>query len=176
MVDLMPIGRFARLTGLSAKALRLYNALGLLSPAVIDIATGYRYYSREQLPLARRIRLLRSLEMPLAEIRRLLATPDPCAARTHLAQHRTDLEKRIAGYQRALTSLQHLDRWYEQHGQERTVGTQSATYVCSFCGKQNAQVERLIAGPKGVFICNECVELCNNIIAEERAKVQGPTA
>ncbi len=37
---------------------------------------------------------------------------------------------------------------------------------CSFCGKYQDQVNRLIAGP-GVYICNECIELCNEIIAEE---------
>lgn len=37
---------------------------------------------------------------------------------------------------------------------------------CSFCGKSQHQVRKLIAGP-GVFVCNECVDLCNNIIREE---------
>jgi ATP-dependent Clp protease ATP-binding subunit ClpX len=37
---------------------------------------------------------------------------------------------------------------------------------CSFCGKYQDQVKRLIAGP-GVYICDECIELCNEIIAEE---------
>jgi len=39
---------------------------------------------------------------------------------------------------------------------------------CSFCGKHQDQVKRLIAGP-GVYICDECVELCNDIIEEEQA-------
>ena len=39
---------------------------------------------------------------------------------------------------------------------------------CSFCGKTHAQVEKLIAG-EGVFICNECIELCNDILEGERA-------
>jgi len=39
-------------------------------------------------------------------------------------------------------------------------------YECSFCGKERAEVEHLIAGPKGVYICNECVALCNAILAE----------
>ncbi len=38
---------------------------------------------------------------------------------------------------------------------------------CTFCGKQQNQVERLIAGP-GVFICSECVDLCQQIIQEGR--------
>ena len=40
-------------------------------------------------------------------------------------------------------------------------------YLCSFCGKSQAQVKRLIAGPDRVFICDECVLLCDQIIAEE---------
>jgi ATP-dependent Clp protease ATP-binding subunit ClpX len=36
---------------------------------------------------------------------------------------------------------------------------------CSFCGKDQYQVLRLIAGPDGVAICNECVSLCNEILA-----------
>ena len=42
-------------------------------------------------------------------------------------------------------------------------------YRCSFCGKSQEQVRRLIAGPGGVYICNECVALCNDIIAKEEA-------
>ncbi|MBO4206526.1 ATP-dependent Clp protease ATP-binding subunit ClpX [Micromonospora echinofusca] len=38
---------------------------------------------------------------------------------------------------------------------------------CSFCGKSQKQVRKLIAGPSGVYICNECVELCNELIEEE---------
>lgn len=42
------------------------------------------------------------------------------------------------------------------------------SYQCSFCGRQLTEVERLIAGPNGVYICNECVDLCKNILEEER--------
>ena len=41
------------------------------------------------------------------------------------------------------------------------------TLCCSFCGKSQKEVKKLIAGP-GVYICDECIELCNDIIAEER--------
>ena len=40
---------------------------------------------------------------------------------------------------------------------------------CSFCGKSASQVERLIAGPK-VYICNECIQLCDEIIQDEKQK------
>ncbi|MEY8239772.1 MAG: ClpX C4-type zinc finger protein, partial [Cycloclasticus sp.] len=38
--------------------------------------------------------------------------------------------------------------------------------ICSFCGKNQHEVRKLIAGPS-VFVCDECVELCNDIIKEE---------
>ena len=43
---------------------------------------------------------------------------------------------------------------------------------CSFCGKSQKQVQQLIAGP-GVYICDECVELCNEIIEERQAEKSG---
>ncbi len=45
--------------------------------------------------------------------------------------------------------------------------TPRVQYHCSFCGKNQDQVQRLIAGPGAVYICNECVELCREIIQEE---------
>jgi ATP-dependent Clp protease ATP-binding subunit ClpX len=47
--------------------------------------------------------------------------------------------------------------------------TSSATLTCSFCGKHQRRVDKLIAGP-GVYICNECVDLCVQIIAQEQPK------
>src|ERR1700694_2065062 len=45
--------------------------------------------------------------------------------------------------------------------------TTRVQYHCSFCGKNQDQVKRLIAGPGAVYICDECVELCREIIDEE---------
>jgi ATP-dependent Clp protease ATP-binding subunit ClpX len=49
-----------------------------------------------------------------------------------------------------------------------------STYRCSFCGKSQDQVQRLIAGPGGVYICDECIDLCREIIEEEQATVAKP--
>lgn len=46
------------------------------------------------------------------------------------------------------------------------IGESSELLKCSFCGKSQKQVKKLIAGP-GVYICDECIELCNEIIIEE---------
>ena len=50
----------------------------------------------------------------------------------------------------------------------RSRGSQAA-YICSFCTRGQEEVQRLIAGPGGVFICDECVTLCTQITGEERA-------
>ena len=42
---------------------------------------------------------------------------------------------------------------------------------CSFCGKEQAKVKKLIAGPN-IYICNECVDLCNDILLEEEKTVE----
>src|SRR6266540_5729137 len=49
-------------------------------------------------------------------------------------------------------------------------------YHCSFCGKNQDQVKRLIAGPGAVYICDECVELCREIINEESSPQSRPRA
>ena len=48
------------------------------------------------------------------------------------------------------------------------------SYRCSFCGKSQDQVQRLIAGPGGVYICDECIDLCREIIEEEQATIAKP--
>ena len=49
------------------------------------------------------------------------------------------------------------------------IGESADLLKCSFCGKSQKQVQQLIAGP-GVYICDECVELCNEIIEERLAE------
>ena len=46
-------------------------------------------------------------------------------------------------------------------------GKNSDDIRCSFCNKRQEQVKKLIAGPAGVYICDECVEICSDIIEEE---------
>jgi ATP-dependent Clp protease ATP-binding subunit ClpX len=50
----------------------------------------------------------------------------------------------------------------------KTRGGKGYSERCSFCGKSRHMVESLVAGPPGVYICNECIELCNTILLEER--------
>ncbi len=68
-MELMTSGAFAQASGLSRKALRLYDELGLLHPARVDPETLYRFYDPGQLEQARLVAWLRRLGMPLAVIR-----------------------------------------------------------------------------------------------------------
>lgn len=76
----MTTGEFSRRSQLSIKALRLYDRLGLLRPAAVDGRNGYRSYDESQLFTARLIILLRSLDMPLSEVARVVAADHADAA------------------------------------------------------------------------------------------------
>ena len=85
------IGEFARRSRLSIKALRRYDELGVLVPARVDEASGYRYYDVAQLEAARLVAMLRQLDLPLAAIRELLAC-DPVDAAERIAAHWREVE------------------------------------------------------------------------------------
>ncbi len=108
--DLLSIGRFARLAGLSVGALRHYDELDLLRPAEVDRFTGYRRYRREQLETAHVIARLRELELPLDEIREVLAIDDPAARARRLAGHRARIEARTYRLQRVLHHVTQLSK------------------------------------------------------------------
>ena len=55
---------------------------------------------------------------------------------------------------------------YVGPGRQRRRKRGRADLACSFCGKSQKQASKLIAGP-GVYICDECIDLCNEILAEE---------
>jgi DNA-binding transcriptional MerR regulator len=85
------IGEFARRSRLSIKALRLYDELGVLVPARVDEASGYRYYDAAQLEAARLVSMLRQLGLPLAAIKELLVC-DPVDAAEQIAAHWREAE------------------------------------------------------------------------------------
>ncbi len=104
--ELLTIGAFAARSRLSAKALRLYDRLGLLAPAYVDGTTGYRYYRAGQTERARLVALLRRLDMPLAGIAEVVEAADGRHGDTAaglLAAYWADVEERFAG-QRSLAA------------------------------------------------------------------------
>lgn len=106
MSQVVPIGRFSKMTRLSIKALRLYDEIGLLQPAWVDDSSGYRYYEPGQANRAEAIRILRSVDMPLEEIREILDIEDPSQAKAALKRHHDRLVTRLADQQRMLEYLE----------------------------------------------------------------------
>ncbi|MGA2970212.1 MAG: helix-turn-helix domain-containing protein [Acidimicrobiales bacterium] len=116
-MDEISIGEFARRSHLSLKALRLYDELGVLLPARVDKASGYRFYDTTQLEDARLIAMLRQLDVPLADVKELLA------------RSRQDAAARIA---------EHWQRTESQHGARRDL----ATYLVNqLSGKKSIMYE-----------------------------------
>ncbi|MCZ2830755.1 MerR family transcriptional regulator [Modestobacter sp. VKM Ac-2986] len=105
---MLTIGEFARLTHLSVRTLRRYHDAGLLEPARVDPASGYRYYTVEQIPTAQVIHRLRELDVPLADVRRILDSPDPQARGRLVAEHLRRLEAELDRTRAAVASLRRL--------------------------------------------------------------------
>jgi DNA-binding transcriptional MerR regulator/effector-binding domain-containing protein len=122
MRDLIPSGRFAQLTRLTRKALRVYSDQGLLRPVYTDPDSGYHYYSLSQLEEARRVAKLRKLGMPLSMIHTTLRLWQSPVVRRELEQYRQELESQRAAIEDALVELEQLLK-LERPG--FTVGTKS---------------------------------------------------
>lgn len=127
----MTTGVFARRSRLSQKALRLYDAMGLLNPAYVDEHTGYRYYLETQLEKARLIALLRQLEMPLNQIAQVLDLETKAAIQA-IGRYWHEIEKDMANKRRL---VHYLEGYLEAKGEamyevfEREVSEQSVLSV-----------------------------------------------
>jgi DNA-binding transcriptional MerR regulator len=152
---LVPIGRFARLAGLTVPQLRHYDRRGLLVPVARDRRSGYRYYSRAQAAAARAIALLRSIDVPLADIQELLAAPEPERVRRVFAEHRQRVERRLS---EARAALESIDRIIDE-GE-----LMEHDDVCSFCGRTPDEARTSLAAG-AARICHLCVDLAREVIA-----------
>ena len=97
---LLSIGEFAAATQLSQKALRIYDEQRLLLPARIDTATGYRYYSSDQVALGRLVRTLREMDLSLTDIANVVSSKND-GAETLLARLAQEIDERYAREKRA---------------------------------------------------------------------------
>lgn len=116
----MTIGEFALAAGLTPKALRLYDELGLVPPAAVDPATGYRTYRPAQLEQARLVATLRRVGMPLARIGGISELP-PTAAAADLAAWWRQVEQDTADRRALVGDL--LGRWRDRADEEETMTT-----------------------------------------------------
>ncbi|HWD80626.1 MAG TPA: MerR family transcriptional regulator [Kribbella sp.] len=100
----MTISEFARLVGLAPSALRFYDDCGLLPPAEVDAANGYRYYDPSQADRARLLRDLREIDLPLPDVRRALDAP-PAEVAELVRAHLRTLEAKSTATREAATRL-----------------------------------------------------------------------
>jgi DNA-binding transcriptional MerR regulator/effector-binding domain-containing protein len=105
---LVSIGEFSRMTHLTVKALRHYDAQGVLRPRRVDDATGYRSYHVSQVPLAQVVRRLRDLGMPLDEVRAVVGTSDVSERATRIAGHLDRMERQLDDVRASVASLRVL--------------------------------------------------------------------
>ena len=104
----MTIGDFSRASHLTVKTLRHYHEVGLLEPSEVDPDNGYRYYSEDQIPLAQVIRRLRGLQMPVADVKSVLAARDSDARNRLIVEHLDRLERELAQTREAVGELRDL--------------------------------------------------------------------
>ncbi|WP_162250915.1 MerR family transcriptional regulator [Nocardioides sp. Root140] len=142
-MTLMTIGDFARAAGLTPKALRLYDDLGLLCPAEVDPHSGYRRYAPAQLERARLVATLRILGMPLSRIKNVVNGSSAAAAREIEAYWR-QIEADTATRRGIVTTLVHQLR-NEAHEMTTATRTLHAEHGSSHRqGRRDAQQDALL--------------------------------
>lgn len=162
----LSLGQFARLGQLSRKALRLYDELGILVPDYVDPSSSYRYYSPDQLERARFIRLLREMEMPLADIRRVLAATTMEEALQLVSECASDFETRVKSVRRASEKVfAYLRKETETIMFDISVKTFPAKKAITL-------TKRLHIGPFQAFI-PEALRQISTYVVESGAKISG---
>jgi DNA-binding transcriptional MerR regulator len=134
------IGEFSRISRVSVKTLRYYDGIGLLTPARVDLFTGYRYYSADQLPRLNRILALKDLGLSLEQIAALLDDDLPPAEirgmlrlkRVEIQQHLEEEQARLARVEARLKQIE--QGWLEARNERE--GTPAEMRSCPGCGKE----------------------------------------
>ena len=110
------IGEFARLGTVSVRTLRHYDEIGLLPPAKVDPATGYRGYSAEQLRLLNRIVALKDLGLSLAQARQLVDGITLEELQGMLLLRRAQLEQELEAHRNQLLGVEARLRYIAREG------------------------------------------------------------
>lgn len=100
----MHIREFADLTGVSVRTLHYYDEIGLLKPASVDKATGYRYYDDQSLMQMQQILFYRELDFSLKDIRQILTSPN-YDKRQALAQQKKLLKLKKERLERLISAV-----------------------------------------------------------------------
>ncbi len=169
--ELLSIGDFARASGLSAKALRLYDEMALLVPVEVDAHSGYRRYAPEQLGRARLVAQLRLAGMPLARIR-VVADLPPHAAAADLTSYGRQVEADAGTTRRLLAALvDELDAKETEMSTgagSRQLKAEAASYLEQ--GGREDQQDGVLAG-EGVWAVADGVGGCPRELAADVLEV-----
>ena len=148
---MLSIGEFSKASGLTVKTLRFYHDRKILTPALVDPQSGYRYYDDRNLETARIIRALRELEFTLDDIAAILAEcgedQDPIA---YLERHRIQLAEKFTHYQNL---LQRVDLAISNELETRETTSMRSN---NFDIKEEMIEEQLIAGVRMKGAYSEC--------------------
>ncbi|MCD4534938.1 MerR family transcriptional regulator [Nocardioides sp. cx-169] len=145
-MDLLTIGDFGRAAGLSAKALRLYDELGLLRPAEVDRSSGYRLYAPAQLDRARLVARLRLVGMPLARIREVCEA-DPAERAGLVAAYWSQVDADHASRRGVVATLV-LELETKEHAMTPTHHLHAHAAVRHGRGARDAQLDVVHAGSR----------------------------
>jgi DNA-binding transcriptional MerR regulator/effector-binding domain-containing protein len=145
------IGEFARIGGVSIKALRHYDAVGLLSPRRVDPVTKYRYYSIDQISRLHSLMAYRDLGLSLTLVRALLdGESDAAMLRRALSARRDELRTRVEADRAQLGRINHLLRHIDAVGRApqyqvviKDLGAQAVASIRS-CMAAYSDVEPLL--------------------------------
>jgi len=133
---MIKIGTFSKITQISIRMLRHYEDIGLLQPVEVDDATGYRYYSVDQIQIANRIVALRDMDFGLAAIAEiLLHYQDPEALRSLLSVRLEEVKEQEQDIQNRLllieTSIKRLGEEDDSMNYDVALKTLPQRYVAS---------------------------------------------
>ena len=163
MPAMLTIGDFSRATLLTIKTLRHYHDAGLLGAAEVDPHSGYRRYLTSQIPQAQMIKRFRELQMPLNEIRQLLAAPDGSTRNAIIAAHLSRLENNLGRTRSAVSELRNL------LGPPAGPVTISHRHVASMSGA--AIGERVDAKHAVSWLAGALAELHSTLVTQSRRAV-----
>lgn len=118
MKKFFSVGEAAKAVGMTAETLRHYDRIGLVSPCKTDEWTGYRYYSEQELARLKIVRALKSLDLPLEEIGRMLASADLGETVRFLREAERSADEKIAELNEMKERIARARRFYEGKSSE----------------------------------------------------------
>jgi DNA-binding transcriptional MerR regulator len=160
------IGDFSKLGRVSVVALRHYDEIGLLKPAIVDTATGYRYYTIEQMPQLYKIVALKDLGFSLTEIANLLADNLPFSEYEGMLRlKKMQVQKMIKA---ETTRLERIETRLKLLKGEKNM-LDSEVVIKSLPAQQIASIRTVIATPKDL---DGVVKILQTYLREQGVKVQ----